>query len=68
MLSDLREGWREFTSRSWGWIVVLQFSVLNAAFTGAVAVLGPVVADETVGRTAWGFVIGAQTAGFALGA
>ncbi|KZE39706.1 MFS transporter [Microbacterium sp. T32] len=68
MLSDLREGWREFTSRSWVWIVVLQFSVLNAAFTGAVAVLGPVVADETVGRTAWGFVIGAQTAGFALGA
>ncbi|MGC0369317.1 MFS transporter [Microbacterium sp. SLBN-111] len=68
MLSDLREGWREFTSRSWVWIVVLQFAVLNAAFTGAVAVLGPVVADETVGRTAWGFVIGAQTAGFALGA
>ncbi|WP_431796118.1 MFS transporter [Microbacterium enclense] len=68
MLSDLREGWREFTSRSWVWIVVLQFAVLNAAFTGAVAVLGPVVADETVGRSAWGFVIGAQTLGFALGA
>ncbi|MFS0795311.1 MFS transporter [Microbacterium sp. 1P10AE] len=68
MLSDLREGWREFTSRSWVWIVVLQFAVLNAAFTGSVAVLGPVVADETVGRTAWGFVIGAQTVGFAVGA
>ncbi len=68
MLSDLREGWREFTSRSWVWIVVLQFAVLNAAFTGSVAVLGPVVADETVGRTAWGFVVGAQTVGFAVGA
>lgn len=68
MIADLREGWREFTSRSWVWIVVLQFAVLNAAFTGAVAVLGPVVADTTVGRSAWGFVIGAQTLGFALGA
>jgi MFS family permease len=68
MLSDLGEGWREFTSRSWVWIVVLQFAVSNAAFTGSVAVLGPVVADETVGRTAWGFVIGAQTVGFAVGA
>ncbi|SIR99762.1 MFS transporter [Microbacterium sp. RURRCA19A] len=68
VIADLREGWREFTSRSWVWIVVLQFAVLNAAFTGAVAVLGPVVADETVGRSAWGFVIGAQTLGFALGA
>lgn len=68
MIADLREGWREFTSRSWVWIVVLQFAVLNAAFTGAVAVLGPVVADETIGRSAWGFVIGAQTLGFALGA
>ncbi|WP_278102927.1 MFS transporter [Microbacterium proteolyticum] len=68
MIADLREGWREFTSRSWVWIVVLQFAVLNAAFTGAVAVLGPVVADETIGRSAWGFVIGAQTLGLALGA
>jgi len=68
VIADLREGWREFTSRSWVWIVVLQFAVLNAAFTGAVAVLGPVVADQTVGRSAWGFVIGAQTLGFALGA
>lgn len=68
VLSDLREGWREFSSRSWIWIVVAQFAAVNAAYTGAVAVLGPVVADDTVGRPAWGLVIGAQTVGFALGA
>lgn len=68
VLSDLREGWREFSSRRWIWIVVLQFAVLNAAFTGATAVLGPLVADESLGRGAWGLVVAAQTGGFALGA
>lgn len=66
--ADLREGWREFASRRWVWIVVLQFTVLNAAFVGATTVLGPVVADETFGRGGWGIVVAAQTAGLALGA
>jgi len=68
VLAELRHGWREFSSRRWIWIVVLQFAVLNAAFTGATTVLGPLVADETFGRGGWGLVIAAQTAGFALGA
>lgn len=65
---DLREGWREFATRRWVWIVVLQFAVLNAAFVGATTVLGPLVADESFGRGAWGVVVAAQTAGLALGA
>jgi len=68
VLADLRHGWREFSSRRWIWIVVLQFAVLNAAFTGATTVLGPLVADETFGRGGWGLVIAAQTGGFAVGA
>jgi len=68
VLSDLRAGWREFASRRWVWIVVVQFTVLNAAFVGATTVLGPVVADESFGRAAWGLVIAAQTVGLALGA
>lgn len=68
VLVDLRHGWREFSSRRWIWIVVLQFAVLNAAFTGGTTVLGPLVADETFGRGGWGLVIAAQTGGFALGA
>lgn len=66
--ADLRGGWREFASRRWIWIVVLQFAVLNAAFVGATTVLGPLVADETFGRGGWGLVVAAQTAGLAVGA
>ncbi len=68
VLADLREGWQEFTRRSWVWIVVAQFAVLNAAFVGATTVLGPVVADGTFGRAAWGLVVAAQTVGLGLGA
>ena len=68
VLADLREGWQEFTRRSWVWIVVAQFAVLNAAFVGATTVLGPVVADGSFGRAAWGLVVAAQTVGLGLGA
>jgi predicted MFS family arabinose efflux permease len=68
VVSDLQEGWREFASRRWVWIVVVQFAVLNAAFVGATAVLGPVVADASFGRAAWGLVVAALSVGLALGA
>ncbi|MBF4578181.1 MFS transporter [Frigoribacterium sp. VKM Ac-2530] len=68
VFADLREGWQEFTRRSWVWIVVAQFAVLNAAFVGATTVLGPVVADASFGRAAWGIVVAAQTVGLAAGA
>ena len=68
VLADLRDGWAEFTRRRWVWTVVAQFTVLNAAFVGATTVLGPVVADGSFGRAAWGLVVSAQTVGLALGA
>jgi MFS family permease len=68
VLTDLRDGWREFSSRSWVWSVVAQFAVVNAAFIGAIAILGPVIADETFGRASWGLVIGAEAVGLAVGA
>ncbi|MEU5599877.1 MFS transporter [Streptomyces sp. NPDC020298] len=66
-LQELREGWREFTSRSWVWIVVLQFMVVNAVIAGGVQVLGPVVADDTFGRGMWGAVLAAEMAGALAG-
>jgi predicted MFS family arabinose efflux permease len=66
-LADLRQGWREFTIRPWVWVVVLQFMVVNAVVTGCVQVLGPIIADGTFGRTAWGFVLAAETVGAFLG-
>ncbi|MFC0506408.1 MFS transporter [Micromonospora costi] len=67
VIADLREGWTEFTARTWVWAVVLGFMILNAALAGGVNVLGPAVADETIGRSAWGVVLAAETAGMVLG-
>ncbi len=40
MLHDLREGWHEFTSRRWLWVVVLLFAFLVAISAGTINVLG----------------------------
>lgn len=64
LLSDLREGWIEFAARKWVWATVAQFAVVNAAFVGTVAVLGPVVADSTFGRGAYGLIFAAQALGY----
>lgn len=66
-IRELREGWKEFTARTWVWVVVLQFMVVNAAVAGGIQVLGPTVADDTFGRTAWGVVLAAQMAGAVVG-
>ena len=67
VLADLREGWSEFRSRTWVWVVVVQFAFVNAATSGATSALGPVVADETIGRAAWGWVLASMTAGMFVG-
>ncbi|MEV5968310.1 MFS transporter [Kribbella sp. NPDC051952] len=54
VLTDLRVGWTEFVSRQWVWAVVLGFSLLNVIFVACYRTLGPVVADNTFGRTGWG--------------
>jgi MFS family permease len=61
--SDLRRGWREFTSRTWLWSIVVGAAFANAVEISASQVLGPVVARESLGgpgawaviATAWGF-------------
>jgi len=68
IFADLRTGWSEFWSRTWLWAVVAGFCVVNAAWAGGLYVLGPVVANDTFGRQAWGFVLAAQTAGMIVGA
>ncbi|WP_436496540.1 MFS transporter [Actinokineospora sp. HUAS TT18] len=65
--ADIRSGWREFTARAWVWSVVAALMVINASVTGGIFVLGPSVADSTIGRLAWGFVLGAQTVGALVG-
>ena len=67
-LAELREGWAEFRSRTWVWVIVLGACFFNAAEVGAVNVIGPAVADATIGREMWGFVLATETAGMVLGA
>ena len=47
-LTELREGWREFTSRTWLWASVVLFGIGNLMAAGWL-VLGPLVADERSG-------------------
>lgn len=68
IVHDLRAGWSEFRSRTWLWAVVAGFCVLNASLVGGMFVLGPVIADDTIGRQAWGFVLASETAGMIVGA
>ncbi|MGW2277381.1 MFS transporter [Streptomyces sp. NPDC001770] len=70
LLSDMREGWREFIGRPWLWAVVAQFSVVVAVVGAAESVYGPLVArDEFGGPGPWGTALatfGVGTLGGAL--
>jgi MFS family permease len=68
VLSEMRAGWTEFSSRTWVWLVVVAFVFVNAAYAGGTMVLGPVIADTVIGRETWGLVPAAQTAGMVAGA
>jgi predicted MFS family arabinose efflux permease len=69
MLGELRQGWSAFTSRRWLWVVVLQFTLLNAVFVGCFMVLGPVTAHRHLGGAgSWGAILAIESAGSVLGA
>ncbi len=68
IIADLRHGWREFSSRQWLWVIVLQFSLLNGAFVACVGVLGPVLAKRELGGAgAWSTILAAESVGTLLG-
>jgi MFS family permease len=61
---DLRVGWHDFWSRRWLWSIVIQFGIVNAAYTGALLVLGPAVAKQHFhGAVGWAGVLVALEAG-----
>jgi MFS family permease len=60
---ELREGWSLFRATTWLWVVVLAFGALNAIHTGAWYTLGPTVAEHTIGKQNWGFVLSAESVG-----
>jgi predicted MFS family arabinose efflux permease len=66
-LSDLRDGWREFISRTWVWAIVLAASLGNM-FTSFFSVLGAVVAKQSLGGAlAWTVILVGFSVGSLLG-
>ena len=67
-LQELSEGWSEFWSRTWLWVIVVAAAFGNMAFSGGFVVLGPVVAKESLGgAAAWGAINACLAAGFVVG-
>jgi hypothetical protein len=68
MLHELREGWSEFTSRSWLWTMVASFGLFQLSMFPALLVLGPVVAKAHLGGArAWGLILAFQGVGSIFG-
>ncbi|MEH6376047.1 MFS transporter, partial [Streptomyces sp. KLMMK] len=54
-LTELREGWTEFRSRTWLWVTTAHVCLFNLFVWGPLLVLGPVVAERRLGgATSWG--------------
>ncbi|WP_239161375.1 MFS transporter [Acrocarpospora phusangensis] len=56
VIRDLREGWREFRSRTWMWSVILVWSVYGITLFGPSWPLGAELVTKSLGETA--YVIG----------
>nr|WP_285558998.1 MFS transporter [Streptomyces hygroscopicus] len=67
--AELKEGWREFSSRQWLWVVVAQYAVVVAALNANVGVLGPLMASQHLGGArSWSVIVAAQAVGTVAGA
>ncbi|HEY7599579.1 MAG TPA: MFS transporter, partial [Candidatus Limnocylindrales bacterium] len=66
-LTDLRDGWREVTSRRWLLAAICTFAVTNMA-SALFIILGPVVADASLGGPAsWGLILTSGSIGGVVG-
>ncbi len=63
MPSDIREGWREFRTIRWVWLVALSFCLVNLVQTGTWQILGPELTERISGEATWGFVLSARGLG-----
>ncbi|WP_170216027.1 MFS transporter [Asanoa ferruginea] len=66
MRTEMREGWAYFRSQTWIWTVTLAFAVFNATNMGFWQILGPTIANDTIGAAGWGLVLSARGVGALL--
>ncbi|MEA2673626.1 MAG: hypothetical protein QOI92_818, partial [Chloroflexota bacterium] len=68
ILTDLRDGFHELTSRPWAVAIIAAFGLFQLTYFPALNVLGPVVAkDHRGGAGAWGTILAVQSVGAVLG-
>ena len=66
-LADLHEGWREFSSRTWVWVIVVAASVGNM-MSSVFVVLGALVAKQSLGGAgAWAGILASLGVGALIG-
>jgi MFS family permease len=62
--ADLAEGWADFRSRSWLWVITVQFAFFNLITWAPWMLLGPVEGRAYLGGAAvWGTIMAVQGAG-----
>jgi MFS family permease len=67
-LRDLRDGWQEFRSRTWLWVVVCEAAVFHLLIIAPLMVLGPYVANHSLGgAAAWGAILASLGVGQVFG-
>jgi MFS family permease len=65
---ELIEGWDEFRTRRWVWLISTQYAITNAVGMGSFFVLGPLIADRSLGGpAAWGLIMTANACGLIFG-
>jgi MFS family permease len=68
ILTDLRDGFHELTTRPWAVAIIAAFGLFQLTYFPALTVLGPVVAKEQLGgAAAWGTILAVQSVGAVLG-
>ncbi len=68
-LRALREGWGEFTARSWVWLMVCLFAMLHMLSWAPTEVLGALIfAHRQAGALHWGTLLSLMGAGAIVGA
>jgi MFS family permease len=68
ILTDLRDGFHELTSRPWAVAIIAAFGLFQLTYFPALNVLGPIVAkDQLGGAGAWGTILAVQSVGAVLG-
>jgi hypothetical protein len=65
---QLKVGWTEFWARTWLWVIVVEFSIVNVLIFAPMIVLGPLIALQSLGGApAWGLVLAVEGGGAVLG-